>query len=122
MKITWLILLVAFTFLPTLLAGAKKARVGRSIEADSVDAESDEEDMDDGFFSFDAEESAEEAVEEPSYFTYEAPEPEKKETSSQAPAPVQVVVEEPLQRTVFDLRQAVIYQTVLNNRYINAEN
>ena len=118
MKITWLILIVALTFLPTLLAGAKKARVGRVIETDNDDSDNDEDTNDDGFFSLDDEEPAEEAVKEPSYFTYETLEPETK----QAPAPVQVAVEEPLQRPVFDLRQAIICQTVLDNRYINAEN
>lgn len=122
MKITWLILLVALTFLPTLMAGAKKARAGRYNEADGGDVDSADGDMDDGFFSFDEDKSMEEAVEEPSYFTYETLEPEVKTASKQDPAPVQAAVEEPQQRPVFDLRQAVIYQTVLNNRYINADN
>ena len=119
MNTFWLILLVAVTLLPTLLAGAKKARASRAAAYDEV-ADGAEESNDDSFFNFDTEEQRE--VEQPSYFTYEAPEPEVRRAPKPAQAPVRTVVEEPQPRPAFDLRQAVIYQTVLDNRYINAEN
>lgn len=115
MNTFWLILLVAVTLLPTLLSGAKKARANRAASYDEA-ADSGEETMNDDFFGFDTEEA--ESVEQPSYFTYEAPDAEVQH----APKPAQPVLEEQQPRPAFDLRQAVIYQTVLNNRYINAEN
>ena len=50
----WLILLVAFGLMPTLLAGAKKAAASRGIGADDSDEHMEADDSeDDSFFSFD---------------------------------------------------------------------
>ena len=91
---------------------------------DTARTENDE-DKDDGFFDFDNVET-EEAVAQPQpYFTYEAPEAEValKAMPKQAPArPKPVQQEAKVYEPAFDLRQAVVYQTLLNNKYINAEN
>ena len=110
---------MAFGILPTLLAGAKKARANRA-DAFNDEADSNDDSSDDTFFSFDTEEPK--VAEQPSYFTYEAPEPEVQCAAKPAQATVRTEEEEPQPKPAFDLRQAVIYQTVLNNRYINAEN
>ena len=85
----------------------------------------DDEDKDDGFFDFDNVEN-EEAVAEPQpYFTYEAPEADVAPKTVHKPAPAQPTYmkqETTVYEPAFDLRQAVIYQTLLNNKYINAEN
>ena len=119
MKAIWFILIVALSFLPSLLATAKKSRMASAPVLDDEEESSDGSE-DDGFFSFDDEEP--EVVEQSPYVAYEAPQPEVQRTPKPAPASVQVEPEELQTRPAFDLRQAVIYQTLLNNRYINAEN
>ena len=58
------------------------------------------------------------------YFTYEAPDvkpPDVKAPKAKSVAD-SVIIEERLQTKSFDLRQAVIYQTILNNPYIQERN
>lgn len=74
----------------------------------------------DDFFSFDANETEEVVNSKPEYFSYETleiPTEDKQKIETVVP-----VVEEELPRFMFDLRQAVVYQALLNNRYINLEN
>lgn len=113
MKYLLLILFVAISFVPSMLARAKR----RAVEATAVDDEPSYDGQDDSFFDFDEPEV--ETEKQPSYFTYEASEVETKtaEPIVQAAVPV----EEPV-RPTFDLRQAVIYQTLLTNNYINPGN
>ena len=85
----------------------------------------DDKDNDDGFFDFDNVESGEAVAEPQPYFTYEAPEVDVAPKTVRKPAPARptpVQQEIPVYEPAFDLRQAVIYQTLLNNKYINAEN
>ncbi len=66
--------------------------------------------------------------EESSYFTYESDAEEIARTHKapkaqrQAPATVVAPVAEPVVRPQFDLRQAVIGQVILNNRYLDEIN
>ena len=115
----WLILLIAFGVLPSLLAGAKKA--AKALDTDASDEQTGEGNEDDGFFSFDEVEEEETVAQQPSYFTYEAPDVEVPPVQPAAKATAAPVVEEQPVTPAFDLRQAVIYQTLLNNKYINAE-
>ena len=124
MKIVWLILLVAFGVMPTLLAGAKKAAASRGIGTDDSDEHMEADDSeDDGFFSFDEVETEKAASQQPSYFTYEDPNTNEPPVRpmAQRPMALQTEGEQPT-ASAFDLRHAVIYQTLLNNKYINAEN
>ena len=76
---------------------------------------------DNGFFGFDEENAAEEPAHEQSqYFTYETITPEDRK--GRKAARMVEVPEEEQREAAFDLRQAVIYQTVLNNPYINTGN
>ena len=75
-------------------------------------------------FEEDEEEQEEQPMEVPSYFSYETLEEEDKEQHPAAAAreaqpqrPVVVAEEEPAETPAFDLRQAVIYQTILHNKY-----
>ena len=68
------------------------------------------------FFDFDDIEAEDAVPEQPAYFTYEGPVSEVKRDPVEAPIQQE---ESPMAiRPVFDLRQAVVYQTLLNNRYI----
>lgn len=119
----WLTLLIVFGLIPTLMAGAKKAAASRGVGTDNSDefSEADDNEADD-FFSFDEDEPKQTVAQQPGYFTYEDP---NVDISSVKPAVQQPVVipavEEQPAASAFDLRQAVIYQTLLNNKYINAE-
>ncbi len=120
----WLILLVAFGLMPTLLAGAKKAAASRGIGADDSDEHMEADDSeDDSFFSFDEDETEKAAAQQPNYFTYEDLNTDVPTVRPKAQRTVVMPVEEERPTSpAFDLRQAVIYQTLLNNKYINAEN
>ena len=124
MKGLWIILLMAGFVLP-LFARFKRTLAETGNSASGTAHMEDEEDKDDSFFDFDNVET-EEAVAQPQpYFTYEAPEADvtPKTVLKQAPArPKPVQQDSKVYESAFDLRQAVIYQTVLNNKYINAEN
>ena len=120
----WLILLVAFGLMPTLLAGAKKAAASRGIGADDSDEHMEADDSeDDSFFSFDEDETEKAAAQQPNYFTYEDLNTDVPPVRPKAQRTVVMPVEEEQPTSpAFDLRQAVLYQTLLNNKYINAEN
>ena len=124
MKGLWTILVMAGFVLP-LFARFKRTMAEAADSVGDTAHMEDDEDKDDGFFDFDNVEN-EEAVAEPQpYFTYEAPEADvaPKTVRKQAPTrPMSVQQEVPVYEPAFDLRQAVIYQTLLNNKYINAEN
>jgi hypothetical protein len=113
MKYLLIILFVAFSFVPSLLARAKR----RVAEAATVDDEPSYDGQDDNFFDF--EEPEAEPAKQSSYFTYETPEAEPK--AAEVPVQAAALVEEPV-RPSFDVRQAVIYQTILTNNYINSGN
>ena len=124
MKGLWIILLMAGFVLP-LFARFKRTMAETGDSVSGTAHVEDEEDKDDSFFDFDNVET-EEAVAQPQpYFTYEAPEAEvaPQTVLKQAPAcPKPVQQEAKVYEPAFDLRKAVIYQTLLNNKYINAEN
>ena len=124
MKGLWIILVMAGFVLP-LFARFKRTMAETTDSVGDTAHMEDDEDKDDGFFDFDNVET-EEAVAQPQpYFTYEAPEADvtPKTVLKQAPArPKPVQQDAKVYESAFDLRQAVIYQTVLNNKYINAEN
>ena len=124
MKGLWIVLL-AVSFVLPLFARFKRTLAETGDTAGDTARTAGDESTDDGFFDFDNVES-EEAVGQPQpYFTYEAPEAEvaPKTVRRQAPSVHKPVQQEaPVYEPAFDLRQAVIYQTILNNKYINAEN
>ena len=60
------------------------------------------------------------AARQEEYFTYETAD-EPMAENEEASVPV-MSLEEPVPQFAFDLRQAVVYQAVLNNRYINQGN
>ena len=124
MKGLWIILVMAGFVLP-LFARFKRTMAETADSVGDTAHMEDDKDNDDGFFDFDNVES-EEAVAEPQpYFTYEAPEVDVAPKTVRKPAPARptpVQQETPVYEPAFDLRQAVIYQTLLNNKYINAEN
>ena len=113
MKWIWLIVFVALTFIPSLAASKKRAQAAAAVNDDS-----DREDMEDSFFNFDEVEAEEAAPAPEPYFTYEAPQAEVEHV---APVSTVVATEEPA-TPAFDLRSAIIYQTVLSNKYISLEN
>ena len=120
MKTLLFILAVLFGVMPMLYARFKR------IVAESGDTQySDEpEDYDggmaeDSFFNFGETEVEESPVQQP-YFTYETPGADFATTVSKREAPA--AMEEPAATPQFDLRQAVIYQTLLNNRYNYLDN
>ena len=117
MKTTLLILAVLFGVMPMLFARFKRAMAENgSIRGGAAESEENSDAADGDIFNFENE--AEDAVEQQPYFTYEAPEAE---TAPVQPVRAMLTEEQPQQQR-FDLRQAVIYQTLLNNRYINLEN
>ena len=113
MKLVLLIVFLLLGFLPTLLAQSKR-RV-----AAAADTSSDDGEQEDSFFDFEEPEPAEEPASQSPYFTYEAPEAEVEH--AKAPVQTAAYAEEPA-RPAFDLRQAVVYQTLLTNNYINPGN
>ena len=120
---TWLIIMIVlFGGVSALYRRLKKAFPEGGNPQDSVEPQSfvggEAEDSDD-FFDFADGEAEETVAPQPAYFTYESPEAEIH--TEVRPAPVVEVAEE-MPRPQFDLRQAVIYQTLLNNRYINLQN
>ena len=124
MKGLWIILVMAGFVLP-LFARFKRTMAEATDSVGDTAHMEDDENKDDGFFDFDNVEN-EEAVAEPQpYFTYETLEADvaPKTAHKQAPVrPTSVQQEAPVNEPAFDLRQAVIYQTLLNNKYINAVN
>ncbi len=116
MKLTLLIIFIAISILPSLLAYMKRGMV-----KETVVPEMEGEEKDNGFFGFDEENAAEEPAHEQSqYFTYETITSEDRK--GRKAARMVEVPEEEQREAAFDLRQAVIYQTVLNNPYINTGN
>ena len=113
MKWIWLIVLLVFTFIPSLVTLKKRTQA-----AAAFDAGSDSEDTEDSFFNFDDVEAEEAAPAQAPYFTYEAP---QAEVDPVALVSTVAAVEEQT-RPAFDLRSAIIYQTVLTNKYISLEN
>ena len=118
MKWIWIIVFVAFTFLPSLMARKKRLLDAAAGTHDAYDNGSENEDVEDSFFNFDDVEAEEAAPASEPYFTYEAPQAEVEHV---APVSTVVATEEPAM-PAFDLRSAIIYQTVLTNKYIALEN
>ena len=103
----------------------KRTMAETGSSAGDTEWQQSDEQKDDGFFDFDNVEAEETVAQPQTYFTYEAPEApvapkSAKKTATARPKPVQQ--ETPVYEPTFDLRQAVIYQTLLNNKYISAEN
>lgn len=114
----WLIVFVALSFLPSLLSGKKRVQTSVADTQDAYGNSGVGEEMEDGFFGFDDSETEEAAPESEPYFTYEAPQAEFEHVE-----PVStVVVSEESAMPKFDLRSAIIYQTVLTNKYIAMDN
>ncbi len=117
MKFTLIMLFVALSFVGSLYKRFKRT-IAETADADRQD------DM-----QFDEQEPVfeQESTQENPYFSYEYEQP-----TSPSPAPVQVkkqrVAAAPLfvtaseQPSDFDLRQAVVFQTILNNPYIDELN
>ena len=115
MKLTLLILFIAISLMPSLFSYMKKGMAGKPM------METDGEDDDNGFFGFDEENVAMEPEHvQPQYFTYETLSSEDGNRREDTPVMEESVEEQRV--PAFDLRQAVIYQTVLNNQYINTGN
>ncbi|MBR4506315.1 MAG: hypothetical protein IKP21_06040 [Bacteroidales bacterium] len=114
MKWIWLIVILVFSFMPSLMARKKNAQAAAADTQDAYDSGSSEEDEEDSFFNFDDVEAEEAAPAPEPYFTYEAPQAEVEHATS---ATMAVAEEEPAM-PAFDLRSAIIYQTVLTNKYI----
>lgn len=102
------------------------ARFKRFVQEEGVHSESysnvdgDGDTANDDFFSFDTIETEEIVDSKPEYFSYETlemPTEDKQKIETIVP-----VVEEESPRFMFDLRQAVVYHALLDNRYINLEN
>ena len=118
------IILIALAFGLSYYSKYKKSLAEQTVLGDGADADAEEEDY---FDSMEDEEPAE--VETPGYFTYEttdsspvqaAPTPEPRKASP-APAPVMAAaIEAPAVQ--FDLRQAVVAQVILDNKYFNEIN
>lgn len=120
----WIILVMAGIVLP-LFGKFKRTMAETGSSADDTEWQQSDEQNDDGFFDFDKVEAEETVAQPQPYFTYEAPEAPvtpkaAKKATKACPKPVQQ--ETPAYEPAFDLRQAVIYQTLLNNKYISAEN
>lgn len=112
MSFSTIILLLLFVGI-SMYSKVRKTIAEQSVPMDDFADEVQEEEG--GFFM---EEEA--SLEENPYFTYEAETvevPENK-TPKAKPQSVVVTVEEPV-RQQFDLRQAVISQVILTNKYIN---
>ena len=116
MKTILLILVLLFGGMSTLYARFKRTLAEDGDPSDGSETQSyGRGTAERDFFDFDNDEAEEVNVQaQPEYFTYENPDVDVKH------APVAVQQEEPemQMRPQFDLRQAVIYQTLLNNRYI----
>jgi hypothetical protein len=127
MKALLITLLLVFGGISALYTRFKRVNAESGTPQDGYDPQSfvgEEPDMDDNFFGFDEKEADEVVNPQSEYFTYETPVEDikvesKAESKTESVAPE--VVEESSSRQ-FDLRQAVIYQTLLNNRYINVQN
>jgi hypothetical protein len=113
MKWIWLIVFLAFSFIPSLMARKKNAAASAAYGDDS-----DSEETEDNFFNFDEVEAEEAAPAPEPYFTYEAPQAEVDHVAPVAAT----IVEEPATTPAFDLRQAIVFQTILTNKYISLEN
>ncbi len=119
MKWLWIIVLLVLTFMPSLMARKKVAQA--TAADDTQDAYGDgsvDDDQGDSFFNFGDAEAEEVAPEPEPYFTYEAPQVKVDPVASVATA----TPKEEYGAPAFDLRSAVIYQTVLTNNYITGEN
>ena len=115
MKLIWLIVFIALSFLP-MIFGKKKAQ--NIASANEAEDESGEEMQEDSFFNFGETEAEEVVAPEPNtYFTYEDPKVEVSHESQEVSA-----VTEETQMPAFDLRSAIVYQTVLTNKYTSLEN
>ena len=114
MKFTWLIVFLVLSIVPSLIARFKRQSAATDISSD------DDGQEDDSFFGFEEPEAEQEPVRQTPYFTYEASKAEVKH--SEPVATVAAAFAEEPARPAFDLRQAVIYQTLLTNNYNNFGN
>ncbi len=119
MKFALTILFVMGSIMIALYSKFKRALDEQGGWQDEQSTERPDEEIND-FFSFE-DEGEKVVVEQPSYFTYEAPEVAQAQPSPFKASMQPAMVEETPQ-TGFDLRQAIIYQTILNNNYIQEIN
>lgn len=113
----WIIALVLITFVPSLAARKKVAQAAANDMQDAYGDSGESDDQEDVFFNFGDTEAEEVAPEPKPYFTYEAPQAEVNHVDQVVVAPV-----EESAAPAFDLRRAIIYQTVLTNKYTSNEN
>ncbi len=117
MKWVLIILFVALSFIPSLMA-RKRTAVAADDAQDAYDGGSDSDSQEDDFFNFGETEAEEVAPDPEPYFTYEAP-----QTKVDPVVEVATVASQEEHATpAFDLRSAIVYQTVLTNKYITGEN
>lgn len=119
MKFALTILFVMGSIMIALYSKFKRVLAEQEGWQDAQSEKRPDEDTND-FFSFE-DEGEKVVVEQPSYFTYEAPVAEQAQPRPFKANKQPVFVEETAQMG-FDLRQAVIYQTILNNNYIREIN
>ena len=119
MKFALTILFVMGSIMIALYSKFKRVLAEQEGWQDEQSSERHDEETND-FFSFE-DEGEKVVVEQPSYFTYEAPDAEQAQPRP-FKANVQPAFVEENPQTGFDLRQAVIYQTILNNNYIREIN
>ena len=119
MKYALTILFVMGSIMIALYSKFKRVLAEQEGWQDEQSSERPDEETND-FFSFE-DEGEKVVVEQPSYFTYEAPDAEQTQLRP-SKANVQPAIMEETPQTGFDLRQAVIYQTILNNNYIREIN
>lgn len=119
----WIILVMAGIVLP-LFARFKRTMAEPVDSADETARMESNDESDDSFFDFGDTETEETVAQPQPYFTYETREDESapKAVHKQAKAAPKPMQEAPVNEQAFDLRQAIIYQTLLNNKYINAGN
>lgn len=117
MSFSTIILILLFLGI-SMYSKAKKTFAEQSVPMDdSADEVQGKEDV---FYA----EEEDSLQQENSYFTYEAEtvEPSVYETRRTNPQPVMATAVEETPRQQFDLRQAVISQVILSNKYINGIN
>lgn len=117
--ILWIVILLIATFGGGLIKGIRKAFRVEDSEEDSQPVSHPMWETEAA--EFEAEEPEEDPYGQSPYFTYEAPTVEVRTSAPEVPAapvtqPAMLAGEE------FDLRKAIIYQTVMQNNYLTEEN
>ena len=117
MSSVWIILLLFLGGMSMFYSRAKRA-MAADTSAQESNVSEDGDNQDDSFVSYIDNEWDEAVASQPEVFSYET---KKGMSTPMSKAEETIPLEQP-PAPRFDLRQAVIYQTVLSNNYINSEN